>query len=248
MLTRRHWLGGALGALGSVPLLARAAPPDDDPFAAFRLDEVDWSEPETVLRVDLPQLQYAGRWNPRPGAMRELASELRLRTRLEPLREPSTVTAGAPALFLGPDCDGLSGADGLVLEPGTGDILVPVNYKQRIIRIDAAKTITVLAEGGLPMLAPHLRDFLEEVTTRGSGDDIALGGLGNDTYVYGVTAPGGVPAAGQYFGNDPGNDKFDGGLGGTDTLVLGPEPVIGPQQIQLVSSTTGAERRCSGGR
>ena len=57
--------------------------------------------------------------------------------------------AGAPALFLGPDCDGLSGADGLVLEPGTGDILVPVNYKQRIIRIDAAKTITVLAEGGL---------------------------------------------------------------------------------------------------
>ena len=33
----------------------------------------------------------------------------------------------------------------------------------------------LLAEGGLPMLAPHLRDFLEEVTTRGSGDDIALG-------------------------------------------------------------------------
>ena len=57
--------------------------------------------------------------------------------------------AGAPALFLGPDCDGLSGADGLVIEPGTGDILVPVNYKQRIIRIDASKTVTVLAEGGL---------------------------------------------------------------------------------------------------
>lgn len=34
---------------------------------------------------------------------------------------------------------------------------------------------TLLASGGLPALAPHLRDFLEEVTTRGSGDDIALG-------------------------------------------------------------------------
>ena len=33
----------------------------------------------------------------------------------------------------------------------------------------------LLTDGGLPMLAPHLRDFLEEVTTRGSGDDIALG-------------------------------------------------------------------------
>lgn len=110
MLTRRHWLGGGLGALGalgaSLPRFAHAAPPppafpDDDPFAAFRLDS-DWSEPETVLRVDLPQLQYPGRWNPRPGAMRELASELRLRTRLEPLREPSTVTAAAPALFATP--------------------------------------------------------------------------------------------------------------------------------------------------
>jgi len=56
---------------------------------------------------------------------------------------------GKPALFMGPDCDGLSGADGLVIDKDTGDILVPVNYKQRIIRIDAAKTITILAEGGL---------------------------------------------------------------------------------------------------
>lgn len=55
----------------------------------------------------------------------------------------------APALLLGPDCDALSGADGLIVEPGTGDLLVPVNYKQRIIRVDADKQITVLAEGGL---------------------------------------------------------------------------------------------------
>lgn len=57
--------------------------------------------------------------------------------------------AGTPALFLGPDCAALSGADGLVIEPKSGDLLVPVNYLQRIIRIDAAKQITVLAEGGL---------------------------------------------------------------------------------------------------
>lgn len=57
--------------------------------------------------------------------------------------------AGAPALFMGPECDGLSGADGLVIDKDTGDILVPVNYQQRIIRIDAAKNVTILAEGGL---------------------------------------------------------------------------------------------------
>lgn len=56
---------------------------------------------------------------------------------------------GKPALLMGPDCDALAGADGLVIEKATGDLLVPVNYKQRIVRIDAAKTITVLAEGGL---------------------------------------------------------------------------------------------------
>lgn len=56
---------------------------------------------------------------------------------------------GKPTLLLGPDCDALSGADGLIVEPDTGDLLVPINYKQRIIRIDANEQITVLAEGGL---------------------------------------------------------------------------------------------------
>lgn len=51
------------------------------------------------MQIDLPQLQYAGRWNPRADAMRELGRELRLRTRLEPVREPSVVTATDPALF-----------------------------------------------------------------------------------------------------------------------------------------------------
>ncbi|MCA9713434.1 MAG: DUF4159 domain-containing protein [Myxococcales bacterium] len=52
-----------------------------------------------VLRIDLPQLRYPGAWDPRPGAMQQLASELRLRTRLEPVREPTTVTATSRQLF-----------------------------------------------------------------------------------------------------------------------------------------------------
>lgn len=97
--TRRQWLHGAAG-LGAGALLARplaAQPPDP-----FGLDFDEWNEPTTVLTVDLPQLQYSGQWNPRPGAMRELASELRLRTRLEPVHEPSAVLATAPALFSTP--------------------------------------------------------------------------------------------------------------------------------------------------
>jgi hypothetical protein len=97
--TRRQFgLGAAAVALAS-GREALAAPPLDlfgDP------DEREWNEPSTVLTVDLPQLQYAGRWNPRPGAMRELASELRLRTRLEPVREPSAVAATGPGLFATP--------------------------------------------------------------------------------------------------------------------------------------------------
>ncbi|MGB1276735.1 MAG: DUF4159 domain-containing protein, partial [Nannocystaceae bacterium] len=54
------------------------------------------------LRIDLPQLQYPGNWNPRPGAMRELATELRLRTRLEPRRDPSVVALDSPNLFQTP--------------------------------------------------------------------------------------------------------------------------------------------------
>jgi hypothetical protein len=57
------------------------------------------SEAMATISIDLPQLQYPGTWNPRPGAMRKLASELRLRTRLEPAQEPSTVRATAKELF-----------------------------------------------------------------------------------------------------------------------------------------------------
>lgn len=91
------------------PLLA-APPPDDwpplshpfdpgmlDPFAG-NLTGVD---PSTIT-IDLPQLRYEGSWNPRAGAMRVLARELRLRTRLEPVLEPGQVAAGSPELFSTP--------------------------------------------------------------------------------------------------------------------------------------------------
>ncbi|MEM9455994.1 MAG: DUF4159 domain-containing protein [Myxococcota bacterium] len=68
-----------------------------DPFAG-NLGGVD---PSTIT-IDLPQLRYEGQWNPRAGAMRVLARELRLRTRLEPVLEPGQVTAGTPELFSTP--------------------------------------------------------------------------------------------------------------------------------------------------
>lgn len=93
MSTRRRLLAGAAGlcAAAASRTLRAQSPGLFDPFAAA--DDDEFHEPTAVLTVDLPQLQYPGKWNPRPGAMRELAIELRLRTRLEPVREPSVVTA-----------------------------------------------------------------------------------------------------------------------------------------------------------
>ena len=51
------------------------------------------------ITIDLPQLRYSGNWEPRRGAMRVLARELRLRTRLEPVAEPTTVEAESRKLF-----------------------------------------------------------------------------------------------------------------------------------------------------
>jgi len=97
--TRRRVLGAALGlGAGALARPALAQPALD----LFGPPEPQWTEPTTVLTIDLPQLQYAGRWNPRASAMRELAAELRLRTRLEPVREPSAVLATSPNLFATP--------------------------------------------------------------------------------------------------------------------------------------------------
>ena len=94
-MTRRFWtlacarLGGM--ALGGVAVRGLAAP--YDPLAG--------SEGSTIT-LDLPQLRYSGNWNPRPGALRDLAIELRLRTRLEPVHDPGSVRADSPDLFRTP--------------------------------------------------------------------------------------------------------------------------------------------------
>lgn len=96
--SRRRLLASAAGVLAAAAARSARA---QDPFAGLP-DFDEFREPTDVLTVDLPQLQYPGKWNPRPGAMRELAVELRLRTRLEPVREPSVVTAESRALFATP--------------------------------------------------------------------------------------------------------------------------------------------------
>jgi hypothetical protein len=90
MLRRMSAAAGWVAA--GLPSAARgAAPADDHP----------WLMPEDVpaISIDLPQLRYDGHWSPRPGAMRVLARELRLRTRLEPVAEPTTVEADDEDLF-----------------------------------------------------------------------------------------------------------------------------------------------------
>jgi len=115
---RRRFLAAAgLGPLSLVGGRARAAPPEDE---APEFDEESYGlfAPRTgpELQIDLPQLQYGGDWNPRPGAMRELGQELRLRTRLVPLREPSVVSLDPDELFQTPFLyvAGAGGLPGLV--------------------------------------------------------------------------------------------------------------------------------------
>ncbi len=91
--TRRGICAAALSAVGGA-LTPRSAAAQ--PGVGFGLGGVP------PLEIDLPQLQYAGNWNPRPGAMRELGIELRLRTRLEPFRQPTVVKPEDPQLFSTP--------------------------------------------------------------------------------------------------------------------------------------------------
>lgn len=95
--TRRSLLAGAAGLCAAAATYRAHARAQPGLFGPLGDDE--FREPTEVLTVDLPQLQYAGKWNPRPGALRELAIELRLRTRLEPVREPSVVSGESPKLF-----------------------------------------------------------------------------------------------------------------------------------------------------
>lgn len=86
---------GALAAAGWTSRRSAASPAPHPSLAGWPTAQGDPS----AIRLDLPQLRYSGDWSPRSGAMRVLARELRLRTRLEPVREPSTVEADSAALF-----------------------------------------------------------------------------------------------------------------------------------------------------
>jgi hypothetical protein len=76
---------------GLLPTAGRSAPPPAAPWRHGKGDD--------TITVDLPQLRYEGNWAPRQAAMRVLARELRLRTRLEPVEEPGSVLAESTSIF-----------------------------------------------------------------------------------------------------------------------------------------------------
>ena len=78
--------------LGHLGVMAAAAP------RCVRAQSSDTAQ----LNIDLPQLAFDGLWNPREGAMEELAREVRLRSRVEPTQRTSVVRLSAPALFENP--------------------------------------------------------------------------------------------------------------------------------------------------
>ncbi|KIG13041.1 putative membrane protein [Enhygromyxa salina] len=107
---RRRFLHAA-GGLGALMIAdrAHAAPPREPELPPDLLEEYDElgfdlfaprSGPQ--LELDLPQLEYGGDWNPRPGALKQLGQELRLRTRLAPMRDPSIVSLDPSELFQTP--------------------------------------------------------------------------------------------------------------------------------------------------
>lgn len=87
-----------LVALGATPPASEAPRSGARSWAAELGSRSGWRR-TPALEIDLPQLQYPGHWNPRRAVMKEIGLELRLRTRLEPQRRPSIVTATEPDLF-----------------------------------------------------------------------------------------------------------------------------------------------------
>ncbi|MDC0740638.1 SMP-30/gluconolactonase/LRE family protein [Polyangium mundeleinium] len=62
-------------------------------------------------------------------------------------------SAGTPEVFLATDCATLSGADGIAVDPSTGDLIVAINYKETILRIGMDKSVKSIASGE-PLQSP----------------------------------------------------------------------------------------------
>ena len=57
-------------------------------------------------------------------------------------------TAGTASVFVGPDCNNLEGADGLVIDQD-GNFLVAANRINKLVRVKRDRSITVIESGGL---------------------------------------------------------------------------------------------------
>ena len=57
--------------------------------------------------------------------------------------------AGKPGLFVGPDCNNLNGADGVVVDNNDGSMIITVNKLNKIVKVSMDKKITVLKSGGI---------------------------------------------------------------------------------------------------
>ncbi|MDI1442642.1 SMP-30/gluconolactonase/LRE family protein [Polyangium sp. 6x1] len=62
-------------------------------------------------------------------------------------------SAGKPEVFLATDCATLSGADGIAVDPSTGDLIVAINYKETILRVGMDKSVKSIASGE-PLQSP----------------------------------------------------------------------------------------------
>lgn len=63
--------------------------------------------------------------------------------------------AGTPETYVATDCAGLFGVDGIAVDPASQELIVAVNYRNRVVRIDASKKVTtLLADGEIPVQSP----------------------------------------------------------------------------------------------
>ena len=58
-------------------------------------------------------------------------------------------SAGKPGLFVGPECNNLNGADGVVVDNNDGSMIIAVNKLNKIVKVSMDKKITDLESGGI---------------------------------------------------------------------------------------------------